>query len=322
MYKVKHGTKETSRAEYKGYTIYWREVGGVLGWTVPGIDRESVFDDKREARRFIDAMTKRTNPSFRKSMKEAKKREAASRAKWGTDYGGIASESIRSTKTAVRVAKRLKKAGQRIKARGDEYGDLGSIFNPKRRNGRSYARKGVPMGVPRYNFDPRKGDVFYLSGKKATVKRRYDDGGTDYVDFTRPVDGTTGMSVGNLYQASYVPETSRFAGYRGKSNPKRPTTVPATIVMENGKARVFVSPAVMRKMNPHPNPAYRIVPITKERYEQYIRPLLRSPYNLQPFSLFKRTQGRGQSMLFHGDQFIKGGTKAFLKKYAKREAGL
>ena len=76
-------------------------------------------------------LAKRVNPSWRKTMKAAKKREAASRAKWGTDYGGIASETVRRAKTATRIARRMEKAGRKIKARGDKFGDTASIFNPK-----------------------------------------------------------------------------------------------------------------------------------------------------------------------------------------------
>lgn len=53
------GVKESSTSRYKGYAIYKR----TEGFTVPALDRESVFDDKREAKRFIDAMK---NPRRRK----------------------------------------------------------------------------------------------------------------------------------------------------------------------------------------------------------------------------------------------------------------
>lgn len=86
-------------------------------------------------------------------------------------------------------------------------------LNPARRNGSTYATKGVPIRIPRYSFTPKAGQTFYIGGKTAVIKRV--DTADDFVYFTRAVDGTTGMSIGNLYQASYVPETSPWAGYRG-----------------------------------------------------------------------------------------------------------
>lgn len=80
---------------------------------------------------------------------------------------------------------------------------------------RNPASKGTSIKVYRHAFDPRKGDVFYISGKTATIKRvGKDTDGTDYVWFERSVDGITAMSVSNLYQAASVPETSRFSGMR------------------------------------------------------------------------------------------------------------
>jgi len=67
------------------------------------------------------------NPSWRQTMKAAKKREATSRRKWGTDYGGIASEIIRRGKTAKRVERRLKRAKQKLS--DDPFGDTGALFN-------------------------------------------------------------------------------------------------------------------------------------------------------------------------------------------------
>lgn len=63
-----------------------------------------------------------------------------------------------------------------------------------------------------------------------------------------------------------------------------------------------------------------IKPVNKERYEKQIKPLLRSPYNLLPFAVWKRTaNGKGMYMLFKDGEFIKGGSKAQLKKVAARE---
>lgn len=75
--------------------------------------------------------------------------------------------------------------------------------------GRSYVQQGVNIGVPRYSFDPRKGDEFFIQGKKTAVKRMEGD----YVHLTRSIDGMSAMSVSNLYQMARVPETSRFAPY-------------------------------------------------------------------------------------------------------------
>ena len=72
---------------------------------------------------------------------------------------------------------------------------------------------------------------------------------------------------------------------------------------------------VARKINPQ-HTGLKIVPVTKERYSRFVMPLLRSPYNLMPFALYKRTTGKGMYMLFRGSEFIKAGTKAQLKRYA------
>jgi hypothetical protein len=66
--------------------------------------------------------------SWRKTMKAAKKREAASRARWGTDYGGIASEQVRKYKRYARVAKRARKAGLKKWPSHDPFADTGAIF--------------------------------------------------------------------------------------------------------------------------------------------------------------------------------------------------
>lgn len=62
------------------------------------------------------------------------------------------------------------------------------------------------------------------------------------------------------------------------------------------------------------NPALRIVPMTKARYERDVRPLLRAPYSSMPFAVYKRTAGRGMFMLYRGSELLKGGTKAELKR--------
>lgn len=57
---VRRGPKLTSagRDVYKGHRMYSVGDGS---WQVPSIDRESTFDDKRQAKRFVDAWTKK-NP--------------------------------------------------------------------------------------------------------------------------------------------------------------------------------------------------------------------------------------------------------------------
>lgn len=83
----------------------------------------------------------------------------------------------------------------------------------------------------------------------------------------------------------------------------------------NGRVRIFVTPQVARKINPQYS-GLKIVPVTKERFVRQIRPLLRAPYRLMPFALYKRTIGKGMYMLFRGSEFIKAGTKTQLKRYA------
>ena len=91
----------------------------------------------------------------------------------------------------------------------------------RRRNGGSYTVKGVPIGVPRHSFDPRKGDVFYVSGKRVTVKST----SGDMVSVSPSVQGMYALGMGNLYQIARVPEDSRFAPYeyraRVKGNTRR-----------------------------------------------------------------------------------------------------
>jgi len=76
------------------------------------------------------------------------------------------------------------------------------------------------------------------------------------------------------------------------------------------------------KKNPHRrrNPL-KISPLNKEIYERKVKPRLRSPYNLLPWAVYRRTKGKGMYVLFKDGQIIKGGSKSALKKYARREAG-
>lgn len=133
--------------------------------------------------------------------------------------------------------------------------------NPRRRkNGRSYAQKGVSIGVPRYSFDPKIGDQFYLEGKLITIKKVDRDG---MLEFRPSVDGTFAMSAGNLYQATRVPETSRFAPYDVRMRHQVPNgrLVPAKIKHNgrtysgkvkrvNGKVKIYLPPSAVRKINP------------------------------------------------------------------------
>jgi hypothetical protein len=120
----------------------------------------------------------------------------------------------------------------------------------------------------------------------------------------------------------------KYAGWSGKVNPRIPNgrMVPARIKHNgktyagkvkrvNGKVKIFVTPEVARKINPERH-GLKIVPVTKERFVKQVRPLLRAPYKLMPFALYKRTIGKGMYMLFRGSEFIKAGTKTKLKRYA------
>lgn len=130
-----------------------------------------------------------------------------------------------------------------------------SHYGRKKRNGSSYARKGVSIGVPRHGFTPKVGDKFYVSGKLVTIKRKDGDG---MLWFNRDVDGTVAMSESNLYQAAYVPEDSPFAPYeyRIKKNPTPVRlkvgrkTYPGMAKKVNGRVKIFVTPGVARKINP------------------------------------------------------------------------
>jgi len=125
----------------------------------------------------------------------------------------------------------------------------------RKRNGQSYARKGVSIGVPRHGFTPKVGDKFYVSGKLVTIKRKDGDG---MLWFNRDVNGTVAMSESNLYQAAYVPEDSPFAPYeyRIKKNPT-PVRVKVGKRVYNGKARrvggrvrIYLPPSAVAKLNP------------------------------------------------------------------------
>jgi hypothetical protein len=50
-----HSTTASSKGLYKGHMIY----GTGQGFTVPSIDRESTFDTKKDARKFVDAWTRK-----------------------------------------------------------------------------------------------------------------------------------------------------------------------------------------------------------------------------------------------------------------------
>ena len=92
-------------------------------------------------------------------------------------------------------------------------------------------------------------------------------------------------------------------------------TYPGKVKRVNGRVKIFVTPHVARKINPHQHTGLKIVPVTKERFIRQVRPLLRAPYSLMPFALYKRTIGKGMYMLYRGSEFIKAGTKTQLKRY-------
>ena len=151
-----------------------------------------------------------------------------------------AQTALERFETALERSEKLKAAGLRSRS------------NPRRRrNGGSYTVKGVPIGVPRHSFDPRKGDVFYVSGKRITVKST----SGDMVSVSPSVQGMYALGMGNLYQIARVPEDSRFApyGYRArvKGNTRRRVNaasstgkmIPAKVMVgKGGKVRVFVNP--------------------------------------------------------------------------------
>ena len=87
------------------------------------------------------------------------------------------------------------------KAMKEHRAQHGGKRNPVQ-NGRSYAVRGVP---PKRYWEPTAGETVYVEGTPAKIKRVYtDEDGTPYVDFVRPVRGTTGMSVANLRMVARV----------------------------------------------------------------------------------------------------------------------
>lgn len=107
-----------------------------------------------------------------------------------------------------------------------------------------------------YNFQPSKGEIFYIHGRKVKISKIFNDG---EVGISPSVDGIVAMSVRNLYQIARVPEDSRWAPYgaRKVTNPRHgvranPTDLhPAKILVDGkGKVRVFVSPSVKARVNP------------------------------------------------------------------------
>lgn len=183
------------------------------------------------------------------------------------DYEGSIEDSKRAVEVKLRegsihIGKPPLKAGDRLGTTdgGKRYTITTSNPRRRRKNGRSYATKGVSIGIPRYSFDPRKGDQFYVEGQLVTIKSV----SGDMLNFNRSVDGTTGMSVSNLYQVARVPETSRFAPYDVRMRHSIPNgrTVPVRIRMKNGKTvagrakrvngklKLFMPPKMVRKLNP------------------------------------------------------------------------
>jgi hypothetical protein len=114
--------------------------------------------------------------------------------------------------------------------------DLRNADEGVRRNGSSYVVKGVSIGVPRYNFDPQKGDQFYIHGKLSTIKRRYDG---DMLELVRPSNGMTDLSVSNLYQIARVPESSRFAPYDIRMRQIKTNPTPVLLRVAGRKVKAF-----------------------------------------------------------------------------------
>lgn len=179
------------------------------------------------------------------------------------DYGYDKADVQRKIREGeIHIGKPSLKPGERLGLTdgGKRYTITTGTSNPrgkKRRNGRSYPQMGHPIGIPRYNFDPKVGDEFYISGKLVKIKRIDREG---MLEFNRMIDGMTAMSVGNLYQAARVPATSRFAPYdvRIKSNGRTPVKLKAKngktysgfARKVNGKIKLYVHPNVARKLNP------------------------------------------------------------------------
>jgi hypothetical protein len=108
--------------------------------------------------------------------------------------------------------------------------------------GKSYARRGV---TPPRNWEPRKGDVVYIQGHKTAIKRVGVSDGVPYVWFTRSVDGTTAMSVGNLRQVAYVEDR--------QSNPTIPKSfVPARVRrLKNGQLHIEIVRNPVKRTGKH-----------------------------------------------------------------------
>ena len=105
--------------------------------------------------------------------------------------------------------------------------------------GRSYVRRGVSM--PPW-WEPRRGDVVYLEGRKTKISRVGTSDGTPYVWFRPQAGGTIAMSVRNLRQAAYVDEGSLHPPSYAKQNPlKIGKWIKAKIKkLRNGKFRIEV----------------------------------------------------------------------------------
>lgn len=173
------------------------------------------------------------------------------------DYGDDREDVQRKIREgSIHIGKPPLKPGERLGLTDGGKRYTITTANPKRRsNGRSYVRKGVSIGVPRYSFDPKTGDKFYVSGKLVTIKRVDQEG---MLWFNRDVDGTVAMSASNLYQAAYVPEDSRFAPYEYRIK-KNPTPIRLKVGKKiyngtarkvNGKVKVYLPPNVVAKINP------------------------------------------------------------------------
>lgn len=109
IYHVKTGAKHSSSAKHKGYTIYKAADGTFM---VPALDRESHMDTAKDAKKFIDAWSKKNPGPIRAAWKGAT-----------TLVGSVTSKGPIAD---------AQKAGGKVLDYVD--GKIGKAFNGKRKN--------------------------------------------------------------------------------------------------------------------------------------------------------------------------------------------
>lgn len=203
--------KEVSTERYKGFRIY----ESADGWTVPELDRGSLFESKREVKRFIDWEVKHMarNPKRkRKTVNPGWFSRTKDRGKYVVLSGGIPVHSGELSKSeALLMAKEARRAGDRQVRMAKA--------NPKRkRNARTWHTITARMVGK------------YLEGFGNVLA--HDVGKKYYVQ-----DGSY-----------FVENDAQMAARLGKAvNPR--TLVPAKLkMMPNGTIKVLVSPGAMAKM--------------------------------------------------------------------------